>query len=35
LAHGLPLATLNIKDYADIEANHGLRLIRPRPGEAW
>jgi toxin FitB len=35
LAHGLPLATLNFKDYADIEANHGLRLIRPRPGESW
>ena len=35
LAHGLPLATLNVKDYADIEANHGLRLIRPRAGETW
>jgi predicted nucleic acid-binding protein len=35
LTHGLPLATLNIRDYADTEANHGLRLIRPRPGESW
>ena len=35
LAHDLPLATLNVKDYTDIEANHGLKLIRPRPGETW
>ena len=35
IAYGLPLATFNFKDYADIEANHGLSLIRPRPGEAW
>jgi toxin FitB len=27
LAEGLPLATLNTKDYSDFAANHGLTLI--------
>jgi predicted nucleic acid-binding protein len=27
LAHGLPLATLNIKDYVDFADHHGLELI--------
>ena len=35
LAYGLPFATLNFHDYEDIEARHGLKLIRPRPGERW
>jgi predicted nucleic acid-binding protein len=28
LVHDLPLMTLNIKDFADFEANDGLRLVR-------
>ncbi len=28
LAEGLPLATLNVKDYADFAEHHGLALIR-------
>jgi predicted nucleic acid-binding protein len=29
LAYGLPLATLNLKDFEDFEAHHGLRIVRP------
>jgi predicted nucleic acid-binding protein len=25
--HGVPLATLNIKDYEDFEQHHGLRIL--------
>ncbi|NUR60647.1 MAG: type II toxin-antitoxin system VapC family toxin [Catenulispora sp.] len=28
LTYGIPLATLNLKDYADFEAHHGLRIVR-------
>ena len=35
LVYRLPLATLNLKDYADLEATHGLQIVRPRNGEAW
>jgi hypothetical protein len=28
IAYGLPLATLNLKDYVDFEADHGLRIVR-------
>lgn len=28
LAYGIPLATLNMKDYLDFEAHHGLQLVR-------
>jgi predicted nucleic acid-binding protein len=28
LAYGLPLATLNLKDYEDFAAHHGLRLLQ-------
>ena len=27
LVHDLPLATLNLKDFADFEAHHGLRIV--------
>jgi hypothetical protein len=30
IAAGLPLATLNIKDYQDFVDHHGLELISPR-----
>ena len=29
LTHGLPLATLNVKDFVDFKAHHGLELITP------
>ncbi|MBS2531254.1 type II toxin-antitoxin system VapC family toxin [Catenulispora sp. NF23] len=28
LTYGIPLATLNLKDYLDFEAHHGLQLVR-------
>ncbi|HEV2348164.1 MAG TPA: type II toxin-antitoxin system VapC family toxin [Actinocrinis sp.] len=28
LTHGIPLATLNLKDFEDFESHHGLRIIR-------
>jgi hypothetical protein len=28
LTHGIPLATLNLKDFADFEAYHGLQIIK-------
>lgn len=34
LTYSLPLATLNLKDYQDFEARHGLRVVRPRPDDA-
>jgi predicted nucleic acid-binding protein len=27
LTHGIPLATLNLKDYEDFEQYHGLRIL--------
>lgn len=27
LTHGLPLATLNVKDFADFQAHHGLAIV--------
>ena len=27
LAHGIPLATLNLKDYEDFNQHHGLRIL--------
>ncbi len=29
LTHGLPLATLNVKDFEDFNVHHGLMLITP------
>ncbi|WP_211589995.1 hypothetical protein [Microbispora sp. H11081] len=29
LTHGLPLATLNVKDFEDFKVHHGLMLITP------
>jgi toxin FitB len=29
ITNGIPLATLNLKDFADFEAHHGLRIIQP------
>ena len=29
LTHGLPLATLNVKDFEDFDIHHGLMLITP------
>lgn len=29
LTHGLPLATLNIKDFEDFRIHHGLELVTP------
>ena len=29
LVYQIPLATLNFKDFEDLETHHGLRLIRP------
>jgi predicted nucleic acid-binding protein len=29
IAHDIPLATLNLKDFEDFEAHHGLRIVRP------
>lgn len=34
LTYSLPLATLDLKDYQDFEAHHGLRVVRPRPDDA-
>ena len=30
IAAGLPLATLNVKDYQDFADHHGLQLIQPK-----
>jgi predicted nucleic acid-binding protein len=32
LVHGLPLATFNVKDYADFVAHEGLQLVDAGPG---
>jgi predicted nucleic acid-binding protein len=32
LVHGLPLATFNVKDFADFAANEGLQLVDAGPG---
>ena len=32
LVYGLPLATFNVKDYADYAANEGLQLVDSGPG---
>jgi predicted nucleic acid-binding protein len=32
LVHGLPLATFNVKDFADFAANEGLQLVDGGPG---
>jgi toxin FitB len=29
IAYGLPLATLNVKDFADFAEHDGLALVRP------
>jgi predicted nucleic acid-binding protein len=29
LTHGIPLATLNLKDYKDFDQYHGLRILGP------
>jgi hypothetical protein len=28
LTYGIPLATFNLKDYADFEAYHGLHIVK-------
>lgn len=28
ITHGIPLATLNLKDFEDFEVHHGLQLVR-------